>query len=1601
MKTKRRLAGVLGVLMALCLVGSLATPALAQPPPMDHQFYGEVTSEGELVDDGASVVAKVNSVPCGSTTVALDVDGYNYNFDVDGGVASPGDPIEFYVDDVRAELYDAADEYLGTSYSFGSDEFRTELNLKVDITAPPVPDATKMTVTQNPPGTADSVEGTAGAVEASATVEVWDGEAAREELNLIGSAAATGDGSFSAIDIGDNLHDAVWITAKDAEDNRSDATEMANDIEAPAFVSVAVSDPDEFYKAGDTICFDVDLGEEGLTVTADLTVLDSALASDFALADDEDGTYSGTTSALSETMVEGVDTAVTLTATDAAGNPTTDDSLTLTIDKTPPVISETSPATDADIKAGFTLGYELDEDVASGTIVFTATEPAGTTQTYALGSGDFASGAHTIAEANLTDVTLVDGTVYSIDFDATDLAGNPASTVTNTGITYDTGAPTVTIDSIATSPTSTSPILMTATFSEDVTGFEVGDITVGNGTAGSFAGSGADYNFNVTATGEVVVTVDIAADVAEDTADNGNEAAPTFTINFDDVAPTVTIDSSASEPTNTSPIPMTATFSEGVTGFEVGDITVVNGAADNFAGSGTEYTFDVTPADQGEVTVDITAGVAEDAATNPNEAATKFSITYDSLAPTVTIEPATTPTNVDTLTLTGTMEEGATVVLTSVEATCGDVSYDTTTWSCQVTLVEDSNVITATATDAAGNTATDEATIVYDTAAPTATLSPVDTATDVAIDAVVTATFGEDVLEGALGDITITTDTTEVTGVSATLDANIITITHDDFALDTSYTVTIPAEAVEDLAGNLNAGISWSFTTETITYDLTMAVTGSGTTDPAVGDHSYAEGTVVDISATADAGWSFDSWIGDVADTSSPSTTVTMDATKTVTATFTQDQYTLTINTVGSGTVDQVPTPPYYQGDNTVVTLTANPAAGWSFSAWSVDLIGTVSPADITMDGDKMVTATFVELSDAAELLTYSIAGQVGDAVINSEDGTIAVVMPYGTDVTALVATFTASPDFQSIKVDEVDQTSGETANDFTDPVTYVVTGQDGTTKEFVVTVLEEEPTDADKVAADKAALDADAIRGDNPDIDNVTTNLTLITEGAVYSSVITWASSDENVIATDGSVTRPAFGEGNAEVTLTATITQSEAEDTKEFVVTVLEEEPTYDLTMVAEPEIGGTVTDVTGASPYAEGAEVNIKAVAEAGYRFVNWTSDPVGVFGAASEEETTFTMPGEAATVTANFELITYYTLDVTCNPTEGGSVTLNPSQPEGGYEAGTTVELTATANEDYAFGNWSGDLSGSTNPNTITTDSAKSIVANFVEFSAPENVSVTEIDPGVDSINVSTKDLGELDVPARIDPQEAYVVEPTGEGSFTLVFTDVPNASDIRVYKVVDGTWTRLEVTAVDATTIEVTMDCADPVLVFALPPATISTIDLLTGWNLLSTPIKLDADSDALEQILGESVTNIEASYRWDAQNWQWEVPTSYELSPLEAVYLKVKSDASATAEFIPSGEVSEPPSRELQAGLNLIGPAPALGEVVFPAMPLDQALISIAGAGGGLTGYTMVVSPGHNQTPWAYALGMEVKDLVPYKGYWVVMENASTLFGFSTTPIPE
>jgi uncharacterized repeat protein (TIGR02543 family) len=77
-----------------------------------------------------------------------------------------------------------------------------------------------------------------------------------------------------------------------------------------------------------------------------------------------------------------------------------------------------------------------------------------------------------------------------------------------------------------------------------------------------------------------------------------------------------------------------------------------------------------------------------------------------------------------------------------------------------------------------------------------------------------------------------------------------------------------------------------------------------------------------------------------------------------ITATFTQDCYTLTVNTVGSGSVTRTPDLSCYLSGS-AVGLDPQAAPGWTFTGWSGDLGGSSDPESITMNSNKTVTATF------------------------------------------------------------------------------------------------------------------------------------------------------------------------------------------------------------------------------------------------------------------------------------------------------------------------------------------------------------------------------------------------------------------------------------------------------------------------------------------------------------------------------------------------------------------------------------------------------------------------------------------------------------------
>ena len=315
------------------------------------------------------------------------------------------------------------------------------------------------------------------------------------------------------------------------------------------------------------------------------------------------GTYDVTTSALESNglmlanaasdsfMVDATGPSVTLTSDVAhlgAGETAT---ITFTFDDTPVGFD------DSDITV---TGGSLSSVVVNGgdptiyTAVFTPTD----------GSTDAPS--ITVAAGSYTDTT-----------------GNAGAAGASPSITVDTESPAV---SLSTGSTTLSGVFqVTATFAEEMVGFQIGDITVGNGGASTLASSdNIVFTFDVTPQGDGGVTIDIAAGVAQDLDGNDNLAANQLGITSDSTPPSVEITGPSDAVGGL--FQATVTFSEDVIGFQQGDLTIAQGVISNFAGSGAVYTFDVTPEIGETVVIGLAAGVATDAAGNSNLAAADYSV---------------------------------------------------------------------------------------------------------------------------------------------------------------------------------------------------------------------------------------------------------------------------------------------------------------------------------------------------------------------------------------------------------------------------------------------------------------------------------------------------------------------------------------------------------------------------------------------------------------------------------------------------------------------------------------------------------------------------------------------------------------------------------------------------------------------------------------------------------------------------------------------------------------------------------------------------------------------------------------------------------------
>ena len=178
---------------------------------------------------------------------------------------------------------------------------------------------------------------------------------------------------------------------------------------------------------------------------------------------------------------------------------------------------------------------------------------------------------------------------------------------------------------------------------------------------------------------------------------------------------------------------------------------------------------------------------------------------------------------------------------------------------------------------------------------------------------------------------------------------------------------------------------------------------------------------------------------------------------------------------------------------------------------------------------------------------------------------------------------------------------------------------------------------------------------------------------------------------------------------------------------------ENTYTITVSANPSNGGTAT---GGGTFTYGQSCTVTATANTGYSFVNWTENGEVV---TTNANYTFIVTGNR-TLVANFTLNSY-TITVTADPSEGGRVT-----GAGNYDHGTSCTLTATANENYEFINWTKngiEVSTDATFTFIVTASEEYVAHFYFDDLVGENASTCQIfpNPFTSSLSITTENTAQ--------------------------------------------------------------------------------------------------------------------------------------------------------------------------------------------------------------------------------------------------------------------
>jgi len=408
-----------------------SAPEISSPLPVPGSSVKPV--KDDLVTISALISDAISGVNTNSIAIVLnDLPWTVYSYDSKTGALSFQADLDEGEYGVELAVSDQAGHQKEFSWSF-----------VVDRTAPLAPDASKLILSQNPPGQNDTIAGQSGAVEPGSLVKVYS-DADLSLTHLIAQTQSDSKGAFPPIFLDDNQYGEIWVTATDSAGNESPATHLTNDITAPnapssVFLVPASPSNDNTPSIAGTVGQDVVLVE----IQVDSQVFQAAASA---------GHFSYQFTA---PLSDGVHS-ISVRAKDGAGN--VSDWLLVDkgyrIDTQSPVISGNSPGNGAYLKnSALTIQANI-TDTGSGVLVSSIKMQISINQQTPIsvtvdpnspkspGSGSLGWDG---TKVWYSDKEALDG-LYNVTISASDQAGNPAASLTFS-FQIDTASPTVKITS--------------------------------------------------------------------------------------------------------------------------------------------------------------------------------------------------------------------------------------------------------------------------------------------------------------------------------------------------------------------------------------------------------------------------------------------------------------------------------------------------------------------------------------------------------------------------------------------------------------------------------------------------------------------------------------------------------------------------------------------------------------------------------------------------------------------------------------------------------------------------------------------------------------------------------------------------------------------------------------------------------------------------------------------------------------------------------------------------------------------------------------------------------------------------------------------------